>query len=144
MPWRWMVPSSISFFREFSTEALPIEGTNSMISLFVNLPIFSLTALRTSSRAGSFSSNKSTLLSKSRYAERMISSKHFMNGVGSLVLSCQPLPHRFRSYFPLAFCCASLHRFLKSLAHSNMVFRSVSTSSILGSGMGVSMECEWS
>ena len=53
--------------KEFSTDALPMEGTSPIISLILILPIFLPTALRTSSTAGSFSSNRSTLFSKSRY-----------------------------------------------------------------------------
>ena len=61
------MPSSVKAFSEFSTEVLPTDGTGSMMSFFVNLPIVLFTAFLTKSIAEALPSTKVTFSSKSLY-----------------------------------------------------------------------------
>ena len=58
---------SVKAFSEFSTEVLPTDGTSSMMSFFVNIPIVLFTAFLTKSIAEALPSTKVTLSSKSLY-----------------------------------------------------------------------------
>ena len=70
-PSRFNSPDSTILRREPSTELRLKDGHSSRISCFVNLPIVSIVALRTTSTAGSFSSTKAKRYSKSLYAARI-------------------------------------------------------------------------